>query len=67
MLVVVVVDADVVVVVVVVAQPPPAHASQQLGSEPTHALPPRGATQRAAVRFTAHESLPELRVRQQVT
>jgi hypothetical protein len=66
---VVVVDAVVVVVVlvVVVAQPPPAHASQQLGIDPTHALPPRGATQRAAVRFTAHESLPELRVRQQVT
>ena len=55
------------VVVVLVAQPLPTHASQQLGREPTHALPPRGATQRAAVRFTAHDSFPELRVRQQVT
>jgi len=56
-------------VVVVVAQPPPAsQASQQLGTTPMHALPPfGGATQRAAVRLSAQEVVPERRVRQHVT
>ena len=51
--VVVVADVRVVVevVVVVVAQPPALHASQQLASWPTHAVPPRGATHLAASRL----------------
>lgn len=55
------------VVVVVALQPPAAHASQQLGADPTHALPPFGATQRSALRLSAHDVVPELRVRQHVT
>lgn len=64
--VVLVVDV-VVVVVVVVLQPPSPHASQQLATAPTQALPPWGATQRAALRLIEHNVLPELVVRQQVT
>ena len=63
---VLVVEVDDVVVVVAV-HPPASHASQQLGAVPTHALPPFGATQRAAVRFSAHELVPERRVRQHAT
>ena len=54
-------------VVVVVAQPPAPQASQQLGTDPMHALPPPGATQRAAPRSIEHDVLPDGRVRQQVT
>jgi hypothetical protein len=64
---VLVVEVDVVVVVVAL-QPPASQASQQLGTAPTHALPPfGGATQRAAVRLSAQEVVPERRVRQHVT
>jgi hypothetical protein len=61
-----VVDVDEVVVVVAL-QPVAPHASQQLGTDDAHALPPFGATQRAALRFSEHEVLPELRVRQHAT
>ena len=54
------------VVVVVVRQPPETQASQQLGTGALHA-PPVGATQRSALRWTEHEVVPELRVRQQAT
>jgi hypothetical protein len=63
---VVVVDVDD-VVVVVVRHPPDPHASQQLGTDALHALPPFGATQRAALPLIEHEVVPELRVRQQAT
>jgi hypothetical protein len=66
-----VVDVVVVVVDVVVVvgdtQPPDPHASQQLGTEPTHALPPFGARQASAVRFVAHRVTPRRFVRQHVT
>ena len=55
------------VVVVVVRQPPETQASQQLGTGALHALPPFSATQRSALRWTEHEVVPELRVRQQAT
>ena len=55
------------VVVVAVRQPPEPQASQQLGTVAPQALPPFGATQRAALRLTEHEVVPELRVRQQAT
>jgi hypothetical protein len=61
-----VVDVDDVVVVVAL-QPPAPHASQQLGTADAHALPPLGATQRAAPCFSEQEVLPELRVRQHAT
>jgi hypothetical protein len=70
---VVVVEVDVVVVevddvtVVVARQPPASHASQQLGTAPTQARPPLGATQRSALGLILHDVLPERRVRQQVT
>jgi hypothetical protein len=55
------------VVVVVALQPPATQASQQLGTAPTHALPPFGATQRAAVRLSPQEVWPERRARQHAT
>jgi hypothetical protein len=55
------------VVVVVERHPAAPQASQQLGTDAPHALPPFGATQRAALRLTEHEVMPELRVRQQAT
>ena len=55
------------VVVVVVRQPPEPQASQQLGTGALHTPPPFGATQRAVLRTTEHEVVPELRVRQQAT
>lgn len=59
---------DVVVVDVVVGtQSPPPHASQQLGTVPTQAVPPLGARQRAASLFTLQRKPPETLVRQQVT
>jgi hypothetical protein len=60
------VEVDVDVDVVVVLQVPSPQASQQLGADPMHALPPGGAVQRAGSRFTAHAIVPELRVRQHV-
>jgi hypothetical protein len=60
---VLVVEVDAVVVVVAL-QPPATQASQQLGTVPTQALPPFGATQRVAVRLSAQEVLPERGVRQ---
>src|SRR5262249_13916576 len=63
---VLVVEVDDVVVVVAV-QPPASQASQQLGTAPTHALPPFGATQRSAVRLSAQEIVPERGVRQHAT
>src|SRR5207247_355131 len=74
--VVVVVAAPVVVVVgadvVVVVPPPPAqplgpHASQQLGTDPTHADPPRGGLQADALLLIEQLVSPSLSVRQQVT
>src|SRR5438552_1181773 len=73
---VVVVAAPVVVVlgadVVVVVPPPPAqplgpHASQQLGTDPTHADPPRGGLQADALLLIEQLVSPSLSVRQQVT
>ena len=60
---VVVVEVD----VVVVAHPPATQASQQLGTAPAHALPPFGATQRAALRLSEQEVVPERGVRQHAT
>jgi len=54
-------------VVVVVLQPAAPQASQQLGTDDAHALPPFGATQRSAFRFSEHEVVPELLVRQHAT
>jgi hypothetical protein len=63
-----VVDVVVVVVVdVVVTHPPAAHASQQLGTAPTQAWPPRGGVHFAGSRLIAQEVRPALVVRQQVT
>ena len=73
---VVVVDAAVVVVragVVVVVLPggphelPGPHASQQLGTDPTHAVPPGGALQKAALLLVEQVVWPVRVVRQQVT
>src|SRR5262245_53145025 len=50
---VLVVDVDEVVVVGTM-QPGAPHASQQLGTDPVHALPPLGATQRAALCLIVH-------------
>jgi len=72
----VVVDAAVVVVragVVVVVLPggphelPGPHASQQLGTDPTHADPPRGGLQADALLLIEQLVSPSLSVRQQVT
>jgi hypothetical protein len=64
---VVVVDVVVDVVVVGATQPPASHASQQLGTAPTHALPPFGARQASALRLVAQRVTPRRFVRQQVT
>ena len=72
----VVVDAAVVVVragVVVVVLPggphelPGPHASQQLGTDPTHAVPPVGALHTAALLLVEHVVWPVRLVVQQVT
>jgi hypothetical protein len=65
--VVVVVELEVVEVDVVVTHAPCAHASQQLGTAPTQAWPPRGATHFAVPLLIAQEVRPALVVRQQVT
>jgi len=65
--VVVVVPAAAVVVVLPVTQPPGPHASQQLGTDPTHAVPPGGALQKAALLLMEQVVWPVLLVRQQVT
>jgi hypothetical protein len=65
-----VVGAIVEVVVVVlpgVGHVPAPHASQQLDTVPTHALPPRGALQAAAPCLTLHLVVPCASVRQHVT
>ena len=73
---VVVVDAAVVVVragVVVVVLPggphelPGPHASQQLGTDPTHAVPPRGGLQADSLLLIEQLMSPLRSVRQQVT
>jgi hypothetical protein len=58
---------DVVEVVVGTTQPPASHASQQLGSVPTHAAPPDGARHFVASPFTLQRVSPWELVRQQVT
>src|SRR5439155_319438 len=67
--VVVVVGAAVVVVVLPGAPhvPPGPHASQQLGTDPTHAVPPRGGLQADSLLLIEQLVLPLLSVRQQVT
>src|SRR5437016_6678155 len=67
--VVVVVAAAVVVVVLPGAPhvPPGPHASQQLGTDPTHAVPPRGGLQADSLLLIEQLVLPSLSVRQQVT
>jgi hypothetical protein len=64
---VVVVAAGAVVVVVPAAQPPGPHASQQLGTDPTHAVPPCGALQRSVPCVIEQLVLPVASVVQQVT
>ena len=76
---VVVVPASVVVVVLVVVvvdvldtvvdgwQLPPTQASQQLGTDPTHAVPPFGARQKSALLLMLHRVRPRESVRQQAT
>ena len=68
-----VVEEEVVVVLVLVdvavvlgTQSPFPHASQQLDTVPTHAVPPFGARQRAASFFTLHFNRPAALARQQV-
>jgi hypothetical protein len=53
--------------VVLGTQSPPPHASQQLVTVPTHAMPPLGARQRAASFFTLQRCRPAALVRQQAT
>src|SRR5439155_3571 len=53
------------VVVVLLAGAP--HASQQLGADPTNAVPPRGGLQAPALRLIEQVVLPVASVRQQVT
>src|SRR5437762_3022236 len=67
--VVVVVAAAVVVVVLTGAPhvPPGPHASQQLGTDPTHAVPPGGGSQADSLLLIEQLVLPLLLVRQQVT
>src|SRR5439155_10371809 len=48
-------------------QPPLEHASQQLDTAPTHALPPAGARHRSAFRLMLHRVWPLASVRQHVT
>src|SRR5439155_347339 len=47
--------------------PPAPHASQQLGTWPTHAVPPCGALHSAALCLMLHFAVPRASVRQQVT
>jgi len=54
-------------VVVVVEHSVVLQASQQLGVPPTHAMPPRGGRQAAALRLMLHLVSPRAFVRQQVT
>jgi len=65
----VVVVADTTVVVVVPGAPhvPAPHASQQLDTAPTHAVPPGGALHATARRLMLHWVSPWASVRQQVT
>ena len=65
--VVVVVGAAVVVVTGAPHVPPGPHASQQLGTDPTHAVPPRGGLQADSLLLIEQLVLPLLSVRQQVT
>ena len=58
---------DVVVLPGVGHVPPAPHASQQLGTWPTHAVPPCGALHSAALCLMLHFALPRASVRQQVT
>src|SRR5207244_1001990 len=64
---VVVVVARTVVVVVPPAHEPSAHASQQLGTDPTHAVPPRGALHSFPACLIEQLVLPRESVWQQVT
>jgi len=48
-------------------RPPAPHASQQLGAEPTHAVPPIGPLHSSALSLILHLRLPSTCVRQQVT
>jgi len=64
---VVVVVARTVVVVVPPAHEPSAHASQQLGTDPTHAVPPRGALHSFPACLIEQLVLPLESVWQQVT
>ena len=64
---VVVVVACTVVVVVPPAHEPSAHASQQLGTDPTHAVPPRGALHSFPACLIEQLVLPLESVWQQVT
>jgi hypothetical protein len=64
---VVVVVVGTVVVVVLPGQLPDPQASQQLGIDPTQALPPVGAWQRASLDLTLQRVFPNASVRQHVT
>jgi hypothetical protein len=64
---VVVVATTTVVLLVLEAQAGAPHASQQLGTPPTHADPPDGATQLEGSRRTVQRGVPAALVRQQVT
>ena len=59
--------SDVVVLVGEGHVPPAPHASQQLGTWPTHAMPPCGALHSAALCLMLHFASPRASVRQQVT
>ena len=65
-LVVVVTDGAVVVVLPAGGHVPAPHASQQLDTAPTHAVPSRGALQAAAPCLMLHRIVPCASVRQQV-
>jgi hypothetical protein len=64
MVAVVLVEVGTVVVVVLSGAP---HASQQLGTDPTNAVPPLGGLQAPALRLIEQVVLPMASVRQQVT
>ncbi|HUE30081.1 MAG TPA: hypothetical protein VMR79_04360 [Verrucomicrobiae bacterium] len=65
--VVLVTDGAVVVVLPGDGHVPAPHASQQLDTVPTHAVPPRGALQAAALCLMLHRVVPCASVRQQAT
>jgi len=65
--VVVVAGGAVVVVLPDGPQPPAEHASQQLGTLPTHAVPPGGGLHASALRLMLHRVPPSAAVRQHVT